>query len=108
DGKFGVLLSGAYQERHSREVGYSAVDILSANTNANNIGTAAAPNLLPFCTPIGWTTTAPSPVPGTRGATATSCSNSTVYGDNPRTSTLAAFNTVYNLRRADAPNTPGS
>ena len=108
DGTFGILLSGAYQERHTREVGYSAVDVLSANTNANNIGTTAAPILLPYCTPIGWTTTAPSPVPGTRGTTGTSCSNSAVYGDNPRTSTLAAFNEVYNLRRADAPNAPGS
>jgi len=27
---------------------------------------------------------------------------------NPRTSDLTAFNTVYNLRRADAPATPGS
>ena len=37
DGTFGMLLSGAFQERHTREVGYSAVDILSANTNANNV-----------------------------------------------------------------------
>ena len=28
--------------------------------------------------------------------------------NNPRTSTLAAYNTVSNLRRADLPNTPGS
>jgi TonB-dependent receptor len=104
---FGILLSGAYQERNTREVGYSAVDVLSANTNANNLGTAAAPNLLPYCTPIGWTTTAPSPVPGTRGASAANCSSG-AYGVNPRTSDLAAFNAVYNLRRADAPTTPGS
>ena len=105
---FGVLASFAFQKRHSREVGYSAVDILSANTNANNIGTAAAPNLLPFCTPIGWTLTAPSPVPGSRGATAANCSQSLYGGVNPRTSDLAAFTEVYNMRRADAPNTPGS
>jgi TonB-dependent receptor len=74
DGTFGVLISGAFQERHLREVGYSAVDILSANASANNIGTAAAPVLLPYCTPIGWATTGPSPVPGTRGATAANCS----------------------------------
>jgi TonB-dependent receptor len=108
DGTFGILGSIAYQERHSREVGYSAVDVLSANTNANNIGTAAAPILLPYCTPIGWTTTAPSPVIGQRGSTAANCSQSVYGGVNPRTSDLAAFNTVYNLRRADAPNTPGS
>jgi iron complex outermembrane receptor protein len=103
DNTFGVLASAAFQKRNLREVGYSAVDVLSANTNANNIGTAAAPILLPYCTPLGWTTTAPSPVPGTRGATAANCS-----ANNPRTSDLAAYNTVYNLRRADAPNTPGS
>ncbi len=108
DGTFGVLASAAYQERHSREVGYSAVDILSANTNANNIGTAAAPVLLPYCTPIGWTTTAPSPVIGARGSTAANCSQSLYGGVNPRTSDLTAFNTVYNLRRADAPTLPGS
>jgi iron complex outermembrane recepter protein len=108
DGTFGVLASAAYQERHSREVGYSAVDILSANTNANNIGTATAPILLPYCTPIGWTTTGASPVPGTRGSTAANCSQSVYGGVNPRTSDLAAFNAVYNLRRADAAGTPGS
>ena len=108
DGTFGILASAAYQERHSREVGYSAVDILSANTNANNIGTAAAPNLLPYCTPTNWTATAPSPVPGTRGTTVANCSSSLYGGVNPRTSDLAAFTEVYDLRRADAPNTPGS
>ena len=108
DDTFGILASAAYQKRNIREVGYSAVDVLSANTNANNIGTAAAPILLPYCTPIGWTTTGPSPVPGTRGTTATNCSSSAIYGANPRTSDLTAFNTVYNLRRADLPNTPGS
>jgi iron complex outermembrane recepter protein len=103
DDTFGVLASYAFQERHSREVGYSAVDVLAASTNANNIavtpmGGPVPPGIyLPYCTPIGWTTTAPSPVPGTRGSTATSCSNSAIYGDNPRTSDLAAFNTVYNM-----------
>src|SRR5688572_3150016 len=80
DNTFGVLASVAFQKRNLREVGYSAVDVLSANTNANNIGTAAAPILLPYCTPLGWTTTAPSPVPGSRGATAANCS-----ANNPRT-----------------------
>ncbi|MEO8061839.1 MAG: TonB-dependent receptor [Pseudomonadota bacterium] len=109
DGTFGVLASAAYQERHTREVGYSAVDVLSANSNANNIAAAGQPaNLLPYCTPIGWVTTAPSPVPGTRGATVDNCSQSLYGGVNPRTSTLEAFNEVYNLRRDSAPNTPGS
>lgn len=103
DNTFGVLASAAFQKRNIREVGYSAVDILSANTNANNIGTNAAPILLPYCTPIGWTATAPSPVPGSRGATDTNCSSRTA-----RSSNLDAFNTVYNLRRESAPNTPGS
>lgn len=104
DNTFGVLASAAFQKRNIREVGYSAVDVLSANTNGNNIAPPNTPAiLLPFCTPSGWTTTAPSPVPGSRGATASNCSSITA-----RSSNLAAFNTVYNLRRADAPNTPGS
>jgi len=103
DNTFGVLASAAFQKRNIREVGYSAVDVLSANTNANNIGSSANPILLPYCTPIGWTTTAPSPVPGSRGATASNCSALT-----PRSSNLEAFNIVYNLRRASAPDTPGS
>jgi iron complex outermembrane receptor protein len=88
---FGVLATFSFQERHTREVGYSAVDILHFGTNGNNVGTAAAPNNVPFCTPIGWTLTPPSPVPGTRGATATDCSTG-----NPRTSDMAAFMEVYN------------
>ncbi len=95
DDTFGVLASVAFQKRNIREVGYSAVDILSANTNANNLGTNANPILLPYCTPIGWTQTAPSPTPGSRGATADNCSTG-----NPRTSDPTAFQTVYDLRRA--------
>lgn len=91
DDTFGVLATASFQERHTREVGYSAVDILHMGTNANNIGTATAPILLPFCTPIGWTLTAPSPVPGQRGATGTDCSTG-----NGRTSDMAAFMEVYN------------
>jgi TonB-dependent receptor len=91
DDTFGALATFSFQERHTREVGYSAVDILHFGTNANNIGTATAPILLPFCTPIGWTLTGPSPVPGSRGATGTDCSTG-----NGRTSDLAAFTEVYN------------
>ena len=59
---FGVLVSAAYQERHIREVGYSAVDILRRTpTPTTYIGTAPAPIFLPFCTPIGWTAHGPSP-----------------------------------------------
>jgi TonB-dependent receptor len=43
DGTFGVLASASFQERHSREVGYSAVDILSANTNGNTARPSAGP-----------------------------------------------------------------
>lgn len=103
DNTFGVLASAAFQKRNIREVGYSAVDILSANTNANNLGTNANPILLPYCTPIGWTQTAPSPTPGTRGATANDCS-----AGNPRSSDPTAYQTVYDLRRDSAPTTPGS
>lgn len=99
---WGILASIAYQRRNIREVGYSAVDILSANTNGLDPDGAAGPAALqPFCTPIGFTPV--SPAVGTKGATATLCST-----NNPRTSTLAAYNTVANLRRADLPNTPGS
>jgi iron complex outermembrane receptor protein len=91
DDTFGVLASFSFQERHTREVGYSAVDILHFGTNGNNVGTAAAPINVPFCTPIGWTLTPVSPVPGQRGASATHCST-----NNPRTSDMAAFMAVYN------------
>jgi len=97
DGTFGILASGAYQHRHTREVGYSAVDILSANTN----GLTTNGVLAPFCTPVGYTPI--SPAVGTKGATATQCST-----DNPRTSTTAAYNTVADLRRSNLANTPGS
>ena len=101
DETFGVLATVSFQERHTREVGYSAVDILHFGSNGNNIGTAAAPVNLPFCTPIGWTLTGPSPAIGVRGATAANCSVTTLPGNvvdvNPRTSDLEAFTTVYNL-----------
>ncbi|WP_029014936.1 TonB-dependent receptor [Niveispirillum irakense] len=89
DNQFGVLASLAYQDRTIREVGYSAVDILSANANGM------------FCTPIGITPIAPTP--GAKGATSTMCST-----NNPRTGTVAAYNTIAALRRDDLPNTPGS
>jgi TonB-dependent receptor len=91
DDTFGVLATFSYQERNLREVGYSAVDILHMGTNGNNIGTAAAPINLPFCTPVGWTLTGQSPANGVRGATAALCST-----NNPRTSDMAAFMAVYN------------
>ncbi|MFL6551014.1 MAG: TonB-dependent receptor [Povalibacter sp.] len=96
DGTMGLLGSFAYQKRNIREVGYSAVDILSSNTN----GLSGQP----FCTPIGFTPVTPSPAAqGAKGATDTLCSTG-----NPRTSTLAAYNAVANLRRADLPAVAGS
>ncbi len=100
-GRFGVLASFAYQKRHIREVGYSAVDILSANTNGYDPDGSGPAPIQPFCTPVGYTPV--SPGVGTKGATATLCSTG-----NPRTSTTAAYNTIANLRRADLPNVPGS
>lgn len=115
DGTFGILASVAYQKRHIREVGYSAVDILSANTN----GLTQSGLNFPFCTPAGGFVvngvTYHSPAIGYRngvtatnpgvdiGATAANCST-----NNPRTSTQQAYQTIWNLRRADQPNVAGS
>jgi iron complex outermembrane receptor protein len=90
EGQFGVLGSLSYQQRNIREVGYSAVDLLSASANGL------------FCAPIGVTPVYPA-VSAAKGTTDTMCST-----NNPRTGTLAAWNTVQALRRADQPNTPGS
>jgi TonB-dependent receptor len=90
DSGFGILGSLAYQKRHTREVGYSAVDILSANQNGM------------FCSPLGVTPQNPANS-ATTGASATNCSTG-----NPRTSDPAAYQTVYDARRDDLPNTPGS
>ena len=114
DGTFGVLASVAYQKRHIREVGYSAVDILSANTNGlDPDGAAGSQPVLPYCTPVGGFVsngvTYVSPTPGylqggfNIGADANNCS-----AGNPRTSTQAAYAAVFNLRRSDLPNVPGS
>ncbi|NWK97700.1 TonB-dependent receptor [Sphingobium lactosutens] len=90
DSGFGILGSVAYQKRHIREVGYSSVDILSANTNGG------------FCSPIGFTPQNPGDS-ALKGTDALNCSTG-----NPRTSTSAAYQTIYDLRRDDLPNTPGS
>ena len=90
DGKIGVLAAVSYQKRHLREVGYSAVDILSANTNGL------------FCSPVGFTPQSPA-TNAAKGTDATNCSTA-----NPRTSTLAAYQAIYDARRADAATTPGS
>jgi iron complex outermembrane receptor protein len=90
DGKIGVLGSLSYQKRALREVGYSAVDILSANTNGL------------FCSPVGYATPNPA-FNAAKGTDANNCSTG-----NPRTSTTAAYQTVLDARRADSATTPGS
>ena len=90
DSGFGILGSVAYQKRHIREVGYSAVDILSANTNGG------------ICSPVGFAPQNPADN-AAKGADALNCSTG-----NPRTSTSAAYQAIYDLRRDDLPNTPGS
>jgi TonB-dependent receptor len=105
DGRFGILASVAYQRRNIREVGYSAVDILSANTNGLAQPLAGAPAgstiSFPYCTPVGGFTyngnTYNSPVLGhiqggfNIGSDASNCS-----AGNPRTSSAAAFSEVFN------------
>ena len=100
DDTFGVLASVAYQKRNIREVGYSAVDILSANTN----GLAQGGVIQPFCTPLGYLPVSPSPIDQADwGATDTMCSP-----NNARRSTPEAYQRVYDLRRDSLPDVPGS
>jgi TonB-dependent receptor len=76
---FGVLLSIAYSDRHIREVGYSAVNILPAYVNDG------------FCSPAGYPTQNPANNV-TKGVTAANCST-----DNPRTSTTEAYDLLQSL-----------
>ena len=80
DETFGVLASVAYQKRNIREVGYSAVDVLAANTNSVAVGGVA----IPYCTPIGWTLSAPAPAYGVKGSDVNNCSTG-----NPRTGVIS-------------------
>ncbi len=115
DDTFGILASAAYQKRNIREVGYSAVDVLPASTSANDLNAApAVANLFPYCTPFGYVFQSPATdanpaLPAAKGATATACGapntrliNGVMTTDpNLRTTdaaSLAAFNTVYNMR----------
>jgi TonB-dependent receptor len=92
DDTFGVLASVAYQKRNIRETGYSAVDILPASASALNIAPMGTPGIWrPYCTPIGYTGQSPVTSAAT-GADANNCATG-----NPRTSNLAAFETVMNL-----------
>lgn len=104
-GKFGILASYAYQERHLREVGYSAVDVLSAGMGGNGLNANTAQSQ-PFCTPIGYTPISPDPTvsaQAAKGADANNCA----FND-PRTGTIAAYNTIQALRSPVQPNTPAS
>ena len=99
DGTLGVLGSFAYGKRNLREVGYSAVNILPAYIDgtvlpANSAGnpTANPVNLGGFCSPIGFAPQNPL-TNATRGTDALNCSR-----NNPRTSTVTAYNTIQNLR----------
>ncbi|QJU60529.1 TonB-dependent receptor [Sphingomonas sp. AP4-R1] len=97
DGRWGILGSLAYQKRNIREVGYSAVDILSSNTNGG------------FCSPVGVpinTAGQTAAQLALRGVTATNCSTG-----NPRATGQAAidaYNTVQNATRSNLAGTPGS
>ncbi|WP_347302083.1 TonB-dependent receptor [Croceibacterium sp. TMG7-5b_MA50] len=85
---WGVLFSAAYQRRNLREVGYAAVDLLPADINGG------------FCSPIGFTPQNPANN-AAKGVTPTMCST-----DNPRTGTVAAYQTIRNLTRPDANGNP--
>lgn len=101
-GKFGILGSLSYSHRHIREVGYSAVDILSAGMGGNGLGSGAS--VQPFCTPIGYTPVSPSPTTyAAKGADAANCA----FND-PRTGDLATYNAIMAMRSPVQPNTPAS
>jgi TonB-dependent receptor len=92
DDTFGVLAAVAYQKRNIRETGYSAVDILPASASALNIAPMGAPGIWrPFCTPVGYVGQGPVTSAAT-GADAANCATG-----NPRTSNLAAYETVMAL-----------
>jgi TonB-dependent receptor len=87
DGTFGLLGSIAYNERHTRDVGYSAVLVLPPSVNGG------------FCTPIGVTPQNPA-TNVAKGTNALNCSTG-----NPRTGTVTAYNTVQ--ARTGISGTPG-
>jgi TonB-dependent receptor len=101
-GRFGVLGSLSYTHHHIREVGYSAVDILSAGLGGNGLGSGA--NVQPFCTPVGYTPISPSPTAqAAKGADANNCA----FND-PRTGDLATYNAIMAMRSPAGPGTPAS
>jgi TonB-dependent receptor len=86
DGTFGILASGSYGRRRTRDVGYSAVLVLPPSVNGG------------FCSPVGVTPINPNPATNaSRGTTPTMCST-----NNPRTGTVEAWNTL--LSHSGGPN----
>ncbi|WP_181404648.1 TonB-dependent receptor [Asticcacaulis tiandongensis] len=101
-GRFGLLATASHQNGHTREVGYSAADILSAGLSGNGTGTGA--EVQPFCTPMGYPVISPNPalfVP--KGTSELFCSTG-----NPRTGSLSAYKTIMDLRSPIAPHVPAS
>src|SRR6185312_14914915 len=80
DGTLGFLASVAYNRRHTRDVGYSAVLVLPAWVNGG------------FCSPVGVLPLNPAPNPG-KGTDALNCSTG-----NPRTGSIEAWDTIQGLR----------
>jgi len=79
DDTFGILGSIAYNRRHTRDVGYSAVLVLPAYVNGG------------FCSPIGVTPQNPATSPA-KGTDALNCSTG-----NPRTGSVDAYNQIQGL-----------
>lgn len=78
DGRWGILVSGSYGRRHTRDVGYSAVLVLPAWVNGG------------FCSPIGVGPLNPDPARDPqKGITALNCSTG-----NPRTGSIEAWNAI--------------
>jgi iron complex outermembrane receptor protein len=78
DGTFGIAASVAYTERHTREEGWSAIDILQGTTNR-------------FCSPVGFTPQSPANSTA-NGVSATNCSTG-----NPRLPGTSTNNANYSL-----------
>jgi len=76
DDTFGISASAAYTQRHTREEGWAAIDILQGSLNR-------------FCSPIGFTPQSPSNSSG-NGTNAANCSTG-----NPRLPNTAANNANY-------------
>ncbi len=109
DGTMGILASGSYGRRRTRDVGYSAVLVIPPSVNGVQLTQAQRNQLTPaerdrfmggFCSPIGVTPINPQ-IDASRGTTATMCS-----AGNPRTGTVEAWNKLLE-RRGGPDNAPG-